>query len=430
MAFDPWASTNQGLSNLTNTLGTLAQLKRQDQQYADEAPLRSLQMQQAQQGVEQQGLTLANLKGQQGALTDQYGTTGQPDALPRAMSFQAQEEQMQKEQATKQKGFEVYLNTIKALDGMTNLDATTKTEIGKHFLSQNPDYAPFANNLKYVDSKGVKAARQFGEGELKDPATGKPLPAGYYETEGVWTGDAANPVKLTAYKLVPEKKDEHETWGDPYQDNVGGKKAMMQKSSRGQVRSVLADNSTTVKVSAGGGHDTMQGGKPQGGKILPAGQLESIADMKRVKDVLAEASDLLKSGKIDTGPVSGRLQSLGSKVGLASDNFVNLQQKMQTAENIMLKLRSGAAVTESEYQRFKKEFPRTSDTPEVRDRKMANAIGYASTLMDSKMDIYEEGGYRVPQSVKSGGKPAGKPAQKQAQGQTKKGGRFTIIEGK
>ncbi|OHD28165.1 MAG: hypothetical protein A2Y38_15650 [Spirochaetes bacterium GWB1_59_5] len=37
MAMDPWASTNQGLANLTNTLGTLAQLKRQDQQYADEA---------------------------------------------------------------------------------------------------------------------------------------------------------------------------------------------------------------------------------------------------------------------------------------------------------------------------------------------------------------------------------------------------------
>ncbi|OHD18276.1 MAG: hypothetical protein A2Y38_18715 [Spirochaetes bacterium GWB1_59_5] len=41
MAFDPWAQTNQGLSNLTNTLGTLAQLKRQDQQYADEAPDRA-----------------------------------------------------------------------------------------------------------------------------------------------------------------------------------------------------------------------------------------------------------------------------------------------------------------------------------------------------------------------------------------------------
>lgn len=147
------------------------------------------------------------------------------------------------------------------------------------------------------------------------------------------------------------------------------------------------------------------------GKILPAGQLESVADMKRVKDVLAEASDLLKSGKVDTGPVSGRLQSLRSIMGLASDDFVNLQQKMQTAENIMLKLRSGAAVTESEYQRFKKEFPRTSDTPAVRDRKMSNAIKYASTLMDSKMDIYEEGGYRVPKSVKSGGqRSAAEPA--------------------
>jgi len=182
------------------------------------------------------------------------------------------------------------------------------------------------------------------------------------------------------------------------------------------------------RAAKSGTRDTMQGGKPTGGKILPAGQLESIADMKRVKDVLAEASDLLKGGKVDTGPVSGRLQSLGAKVGLASDNFVNLQQKMQTAENIMLKLRSGAAVTESEYQRFKKEFPRTSDTPEVRDRKMSNAIQYASTLMDSKMDIYEEGGYRVPQSVKSGNKPAQKGNAQPKQGQTKKGGRFTIIE--
>jgi len=182
------------------------------------------------------------------------------------------------------------------------------------------------------------------------------------------------------------------------------------------------------RAAKSGTRDTMQGGKPTGGKILPAGQLESIADMKRVKDVLAEASDLLKGGKVDTGPVSGRLQSLGAKVGLASDNFVNLQQKMQTAENIMLKLRSGAAVTESEYQRFKKEFPRTSDTPEVRDRKMSNAIQYASTLMDSKMDIYEEGGYRVPQSVKSGSRLVQKGNAQPKQGQTKKGGRFTIIE--
>lgn len=50
MAFDPWAQTNQGLSNLTNTLGTLAQLKRQDQQYADE------------QADRQQRRTLADLQ--------------------------------------------------------------------------------------------------------------------------------------------------------------------------------------------------------------------------------------------------------------------------------------------------------------------------------------------------------------------------------
>lgn len=142
------------------------------------------------------------------------------------------------------------------------------------------------------------------------------------------------------------------------------------------------------------------------GKILPAGQLESIADMKRVKDVLAEASNDMASGKVSTGPVTGRLQSLGSKIGAADDDFVNVQQKLQTAQNIMLKLRSGAAVTESEYARFLKEYPTPNDPPAVFKRKMANTLAYANTLMDDKMTIYEEGGYKVPQSARSGSKPA------------------------
>jgi hypothetical protein len=166
-----------------------------------------------------------------------------------------------------------------------------------------------------------------------------------------------------------------------------------------------ADRRTSQQIAAA---DSRAARKESGpGKTLPAGQLESIADMKRVKDVLAEAGDLMKSTNITTGPVAGRLQSLGSKIGAASDDFVNVQQKLQTAQNIMLKLRSGAAVTESEYNRFLKEFPTPNDTGEVFNRKMNNAVNYASTLMDEKMDIYEEGGYKVPRKAASrGAKPS------------------------
>lgn len=147
------------------------------------------------------------------------------------------------------------------------------------------------------------------------------------------------------------------------------------------------------------------------GKVLPAGQVEAIADMKRVKDVLAEAGKLANDKNITTGPVSGRLQSLGSKVGMASEDFTNFNQKLATAENIMLKLRSGAAVTDQEFERFKREFPNVNDPPAVRNRKLNNATKYATELMDSKLDLYEESGYKVPKSAKStnAGKPANRP---------------------
>ena len=401
-----------GLKSLRETLEKQSELARLAPQEAQTAKLRDMQIKQAQ-------ITIDDAVAKQGALSSIGGT------LQGGYEQQMRREQEQKQTEAKQKGLETYLNTLKALDGMSNLDPKVKTDIGKHFLSQNPEYAPIAANLTFVDSQKVKAARQFGDGELKDPTTGQVLPAGYYETEGEWTGDASQPVKLTSYKLVPEKPDQEALIDKRFANQQKLQAEQIAAQDRRTAQQIAAADRRAAKS---GTRDTMQGGKPTGGKILPAGQLESIADMKRVKDVLAEASDLLKGGGIDTGPVSGRLQSLGAKVGLASDNFVNLQQKMQTAENIMLKLRSGAAVTESEYQRFKKEFPRTSDTPEVRDRKMSNAIQYASTLMDSKMDIYEEGGYRVPQSVKSGNKPAQKRNAQPKQGQTKKGGRFTIIE--
>jgi len=51
--------------------------------------------------------------------------------------------------------------------------------------------------------------------------------------------------------LYQRKPDTTETWGEPEEMNIGGKRAMVQKSSRGQVRPVISDVSTTVKVDTG-----------------------------------------------------------------------------------------------------------------------------------------------------------------------------------
>jgi hypothetical protein len=45
------------------------------------------------------------------------------------------------------------------------------------------------------------------------------------------------------YQALSQKEDV-ETWGEPYEDSIGGKKAKVQKSSRGQVRPVIQDAST------------------------------------------------------------------------------------------------------------------------------------------------------------------------------------------
>lgn len=189
MAFDPWAATHEGMTNLTGTLANIAQMRRQDEQMARSARLSDLSY----------NKELA----EQGALTQAFGAPDYKTAL--ALKMKGEQEAVMTER--KQKAFTTYLNTLTALDNVKGLEDATKTKIGKEFLRQNPEYAPMADNLTFVGSRGIKAARNFAEGELKDPISGQPLPKGYYETEGVWTGDATNPVKLTNYKLVVPKEE-------------------------------------------------------------------------------------------------------------------------------------------------------------------------------------------------------------------------------
>lgn len=200
-------------------------------------------------------------------------------------------------------------------------------------------------------------------------------------------------------KLQFAKDPTQVTWSEPFVANVGGKKALVQRSSTGQIKPVIEDKSTTVVVS---------GERNKPGRVLPAAQLETIADMRKVKETLENASNILSSGRVSTGPISGRLQSLGSMVGMTSDKFNDARQQLSTAENIMLKLRSGAAVTEPEFERFKNEYPSVNDSPSVRDRKMANAIKYANDLMDTKLQVFQDGGYKIPESAYSKGGPVPK----------------------
>lgn len=165
------------------------------------------------------------------------------------------------------------------------------------------------------------------------------------------------------------------------------------------------------------------------GKPLPAGQLESLSESANLIKTLNEAKGL--ASKVNTGFISGRAQSLGQKIGAAGDDFNQFKQKLSTVENIMLKLRSGAAVTESEYKRFMNEMPTINDDEKTRDVKLANSISYATELLNGKIDTYQEGGYKVPTGLieRSQAKGKGQPqANKSAPITTKGGFKVTVVQ--
>jgi hypothetical protein len=264
---DPWAGFNQGLQAVGSAVDDVRNQQRVQVADARNAEMQGLQMASSR-------ATLADLAAQRGALQKQYAPGG---TLEEAYANQGKMEQQQKALEAEQKGFQTYLNTIGVLDKM-NLDPKSKTDIGKEFLKQNPKYAPLADNLTFIDSKGVKAARQFAAGELKDPVTGQPLPAGYYETEGVWTGDATNPVKLTNYKLVEEKpayKDRTRTVGD---------QTVFEESQDG--------GRTWKKVSSGARY------KPGDGHGDGGGGDDAAAWAKAIKDGRANLQDVPSRGTI------------------------------------------------------------------------------------------------------------------------------------
>jgi hypothetical protein len=377
---DVYSGLNSGLANLSKVIDDDRTYQMQHQTMNRQNSLADLQMQTAQIGID-------DTNAKQGAKMKAYGVSTPEDAYAAEMKA--------KLAADKSDRTVKHLESIKAFKGM---GATPEfiTKYTQSEMMKDPEMAKIAPFVSFIDDTKMEITKDFKDGEIQDPfKPGTFFPAGKYKVVGIATGDPANPYKFD--KVEPAKADA-ETLLDK---RLAAQEAMQDKTI------AAADRRTAQQIAAAAeGRAEHKQNAP--GKTLPAGQLESIAEMKRVKDVLAEAGALMKSTNVTTGPVAGRLQSLGAKVGASSDDFVNVQQKLQTAQNIMLKLRSGAAVTESEYARFLKEFPTPNETGEVFNRKMNNAVNYASTLMDEKMDIYEEGGYKVPRKAASrGARPTG-----------------------
>jgi len=368
-----------GLNDLGDTIDQDRRVRIAEQEGQRRNSLADLQIQNAQ-------ATAADTAAHQGALKSVYGA---PD-MQTAYSMQMQAEQQQKAMEAEQKGFTNYLNTVTALDNVKGIDADTKTLIAKEFLRQNPKYAPIADVLTYVDSKGIKAARMYKDGELKDPVNGQPLPAGYYETEGTWTGDITNPVKLTSYKLGADptaKKAEYKT-----RSYDKGNQHITEESQDGGMTWKPVATAPRYKPQSGGA------GRPE--RDLPSGIQDKISTKLEIYNDWSTLKNNFKPEFMPSTPVKSinEMQINLNKIFGKNQAAVDWWTQYFDARNIILKERSGAAVMEPEFRRFEQGTIAANTNPTT----VINYLDRSEKKYKQHVDSYLEANRKNhPESVKA-----------------------------
>lgn len=356
--------TAEGLATLGQSLDTMQAADRQRkmdamtmEQNKRAGSLADLQMQTGQ-------AALAKGQAEQGALADLYGTTGQPDAYAKALSFQAQEQKdMAKKKAMTEENanrFKTFTDTFKSFadavhNDVMDADAANKAFPGlmKHL---GLDYSQAGVSFTFGKGGG------YYSGPIKETdlirINGKEVPygsSGIVEKARVvgMAPDGKTPIyeiaKDTTFKEAAA--DKKETWSEPYETTVGGKRVMLQKSSTGQIKPVVQDVSTTVKIDTGGGKKP----KPMPPAALKMQQeaLDAIGTASNISTDLNAVKSLVDSGKLDLGMFSNAIGSGLNYAGLSTENSRNLATFKATLEklrNDSLRLNKGVQ-TEGDAQR-------------------------------------------------------------------------------
>lgn len=185
-------------------------------------------------------------------------------------------------------------------------------------------------------------------------------------------------------------KEQPETWSDPYQMKVGGKLAMVQKSSKGQIKPVVQDTSTTVKVSAG-----VKGEKdiPVGIQEKLQGKIELANDWGKLRDTF-NPSFVPKTKFKTLAEFETNIQRVFSGNQPAIDWWMGYFD----ARNILMKDRSGAAVTEPEFRRFEQGAIRANDSPKTIINQLNRAAGKYEGHAESFIGANEK---NHPQGIKA-----------------------------
>lgn len=130
------------------------------------------------------------------------------------------------------------------------------------------------------------------------------------------------------------------------------------------------------------------------GKTLPAGEVDKIAETRQFISQLKRAGELFKPEY--AGPVTQWTRwAKGMTSGLPADE-TEFRSLVSNFENTLLKLRSGAAVTQQEFDRIKRELPQFGDPPKTFPIKLRVAREALENVLSAKEQTFRAAGYFVP----------------------------------
>jgi len=112
------------------------------------------------------------------------------------------------------------------------------------------------------------------------------------------------------------------------------------------------------KADAASAATTAQNAYTQRTYAMKQPQIDAVTAFDNGLVQLETVSNLMD--KKFVGQIDGRVGSVKQKFGMLGDQEAMFRSAIATFENELLKLRSGAAVTESEYERFRKEVANTN----------------------------------------------------------------------
>ncbi len=121
---------------------------------------------------------------------------------------------------------------------------------------------------------------------------------------------------------------------------------------------------------------TVAGMRGGGGKGLSPAQETALAEMLTLDRDAQEIERLYGAAKGMLGPIQGRGRELARGQGIeVNKDFNQLAVSVARFKNKLLKIRSGAAVTDNEMRRIAQELPNVTDSPQDFEIKLQQALG-------------------------------------------------------